>query len=127
MCCQVKKAICLLLILLVGLGSVASAMAKPHACAAAGMVPERAAHAGHSPQQIERPLVDSQESMACADCQNDCCASGICAAGACGTGAAALHGIAALQDQDASLDFSAIDSNPSLSGHSSSPFRPPQV
>lgn len=125
---RVKRVVCLLLILLVGLGPAANVVAESHVCAAGGIVPEGTAHAGHSAQQMTQvPLVESQGPMNCADCPDDCCANGICAASACGTGAAVLHGIAVQQDDIASLDYSAIEPNPSLSGLLSPPFRPPQA
>ena len=126
-----NKLLSFLLVLLMGLGPFASAMANPHVCAAAsenGVIAESMTRAEHASHLASKDVSGHDKRwQSCADCDSSCCCSGACSASTCGGGVAALLTDAMIQfDNSASGAIALVIEQP-LSERLSPPFRPPQV
>jgi len=119
-----------LLVLLVGAGPIASAMANPHVCAAEfekDVIAESMTPAEHARHLASSGLSGhDQQPQSCADCDSSCCSSGACSASSCG-GVSALLTDAAVQFDFSASGAVALDIEQPLSERHSPPFRPPQV
>jgi hypothetical protein len=128
---RANKLLLFALVLLLGVGPVAGAMANPHVCVTGSdkdFVDESMAHAEHARQLASKDLSgQDQQSQSCADCDSGCCSSGTCSTSTCGGGAAALLIGATAQFDYSASGATALDIEQPLSERHSPPFRPPQT
>ena len=126
-----NKLLLFALVLLLGVGPIAGAMANPHVCATESdrdFVTESMAHADHAGQLASKDVSgQDQKSQRCADCDSGCFSGGVCSSSTCGGGVAALLIGATAQFDYSASGATALDIEQPLSERHSPPFRPPQA
>lgn len=126
---RAHRLLSLLLVLLIAVGPIGGAVAKPHVCdPAKSEVSDGMTHAEHALHQASNDdLVQDQQVPGCTDCADDCCMSGSCSTSTCSAGAAALLAHGTIKFSSLSSATIAAESQQALAERHSPPFRPPQV